>query len=107
MPRPLSRIVRTVARDQLHFDPVGMAGDGFVHSIVEYFRGEVMQGALIGAADIHARPPANRLQPFQDLDVLGSVTFGGGGSGVEQIRIFCHRTFWESRGGHDLQPTIH
>jgi hypothetical protein len=50
-----------------------VAGDGFVHRVVEDFGGEVVQGGLVGAADIHARPAADGFQAFQDLDILGGV----------------------------------
>src|SRR6185437_8652479 len=51
-------------------DAAGMAGDGLVHRIVDDLGGEMMEGALVGAADIHAGAPAHRLQPLQNLDVL-------------------------------------
>ena len=65
-----------------------MAGDRLVHGIVEHFGDEVMQGALVGAADIHAGAAADGLQPLQDLDILGGIAgarFTGVGI-VEQIR---------------------
>jgi hypothetical protein len=54
-----------------------MAGDGFVHRIVENFGHEVMEAALVCAADIHAGTAANRLETFQDLDVLGGIAVAG------------------------------
>ena len=33
----------------------------------------MVQGGLVGAADIHAGPAADRLQPFQHLDILGGI----------------------------------
>jgi len=33
------------------------AGNSLVHRIVEGFREKMMKGRLVGAADIHARPP--------------------------------------------------
>ena len=50
-----------VAGLERHLDERGMAGHCLVHGIVKDFRGEVVQGGLIGAADIHARPAADRL----------------------------------------------
>ena len=50
-----------------------MAGHRLVHRVVEHFGGQVVQRRLVGAADIHAGAAANRLQPLQDLDVLGGV----------------------------------
>ena len=57
-----------------------MAGDRLVHGVVEQFRREMVQRALVGAADEHARPPAHRLQAFEDLDVGGGVILGGDGA---------------------------
>ena len=54
-------------------DPARVAGDRLVHRIVEQFGDEVMQRPLIGAADKHAGPAAHRLQPLQNLDVVGRV----------------------------------
>jgi hypothetical protein len=62
-----------IAGPQKKLDDGGMAGNGFVHGIIEDFRGEVVQRGLVCAANIHARPAANGLQSFQDLDVLGGV----------------------------------
>ena len=62
----------------LDFDPVGVAGQRLVHGVVDHFGKQVVQRLLVGAADIHARPPAHRLEPFQHFDVLGGVAgFGG------------------------------
>ena len=54
-------------------DEGGMAGDGLVHRIVDHLGEEVVQGALVGATDVHARAPPHRLQPFKDLDRCGVV----------------------------------
>jgi hypothetical protein len=45
-------------------DPAGMARDRLVHGVVEQLGREMMQGALVGAADEHARAPSDRLQAF-------------------------------------------
>ena len=58
---------------QRQLDPVRMAGDGLVHRIVEQLGDQVMHRAGVGAADIHARSTPDRLEPFQDFDVLGGV----------------------------------
>ncbi len=58
---------------QLELDAAGMPGHRLVHGVVEHLGDEVMQGALVGAADIHAGAAPHRLQPFQDLDVLGGI----------------------------------
>ena len=81
---------------ELELDAAGMAGHRLVHGVVEHLGDEMMQRALVGAADIHAGPAAHRLQPFQDLDVLGGIArtrFAGVGI-VEQIR---HGTDYRKR----------
>ena len=54
-------------------DPVGVAGDRLVHGVVEQLGRQMVQRALVGAADEHAGPPAHRLQALEDLDVGGGV----------------------------------
>jgi len=54
---------------ELHVDPIGVSGHRFVHGIVDPLGEEVMHGLVVGAADIHARPTPDRLQPLQDLDI--------------------------------------
>ena len=55
---------------------VAKAGNRLVHRIVERLGGEMMQRALVGAADIHAGAAAHRLQTFEDLDILGGIAVG-------------------------------
>src|SRR3546814_10273173 len=45
----------------------------------------MVERAFVGAADIHARAPANGFEPLQHLDLRSVVAFGGGVRGVEQI----------------------
>ena len=60
-------------RRELDLDPVGVAGKRFVHGIVDHLGEEVMQRLFVGAADIHARASAHRLEAFQNLDMLCRV----------------------------------
>ena len=76
---------KAIARLQRHFDPVGVARDRFVHAVVEHFAGQMMQRALVGAADIHAGSAADRLQPFKHFDGGGIVIGRGGRGGCEQV----------------------
>ena len=57
----------------LDLDPVGVAGERLVHGIVDHLGEQMMQRLLVGAADIHAGPAAHRLEPLQNLDVLGGI----------------------------------
>ena len=54
---------------QRDLDEIRVAGDGLVHGVVDHLGEEVVHRLLVGAADIHARTPAHRLQPLQNLDV--------------------------------------
>ena len=74
-----------VARFQRHFDAGGVAGDRFVHAVVEHFTGKMVQRAFVRAANIHARPAADRLQPFQNLDRRGVIIGGRDGAGGKQV----------------------
>ena len=74
MPRPLSRDGEQSRR--LRARPrcsSAWPATRLVHRIVEDLGRQVMQRRLIRAADIHARPAAHGLEPFQNLDVLGGV----------------------------------
>ena len=59
-------------------DPCRVPGDDLVHRVVEHFRRQMVESRLVGAADIHAGPPAYRLKAFEDFDVPCRVTFGPG-----------------------------
>ena len=52
--------------------------DGVIHTLVD----EVMKGRETDAADVHAGPFSDRLQPFQDLDRLRRIVAGGAGTVV-------------------------
>ena len=49
------------------------AAERLVDRVVDDLADQVVQPALVGAADVHAGTAANRLQPFQDLDVATAV----------------------------------
>ena len=54
-------------------DPGGMARDRLVHGVVDDFGEEMVQRLFVGAADIHAGPAADGLEPLQHLDVGGGI----------------------------------
>src|ERR1700733_1891980 len=56
-----------------NFDESGMPRDRFVHRIVDHFGKQVMQRVRIGAAYIHPRAPADRLEPLEHFDRGGGV----------------------------------
>ena len=64
---------------EVDLDAIGVALDRLVHGVVEHLGEEVMQGLLVGAADIHAGAPTHGLQAFQHLDIGGGVGVLGAG----------------------------
>ena len=48
----------------------------FVDCVVDRLVDELMQAALIGAANVHTRPEADGFHAFEDLDVFGGVAIG-------------------------------
>jgi hypothetical protein len=77
-----------VALLERDLDTIGMARHGLVHRIVEDLGGEVMERALVGAADIHAGAAPDRLQPFEHFDrrcVIGPRRYARGGK-----QVFSH-----------------
>ena len=57
-----------------HLDERRVAGDRFVHRIVDHLGEQMMERVGIGPAHIHARAPAHRLQPLEHFDRGGGVT---------------------------------
>ncbi len=76
-----------VARIERDFDPAGMPRDGLVHRIVEHFGGEMVERALVGAADIHARAAADGLEPLEHFDRRGVIGAGHRIGGSEQVFV--------------------
>ena len=54
-------------------DERGVAGDGFVHRIVDHFSKQMMQCVGVGPPDIHARSPAHGLQALEHFDRGGGI----------------------------------
>jgi UDP-N-acetylenolpyruvoylglucosamine reductase len=62
-----------------------MAGQRLVDGVVDDLVDHVVQaGAVIGVADIHARPLAHGLQALENLDGIGAVL------GIFALRFFSH-----------------
>ena len=64
-----------------------MSRQRLVHRVVDDFGEEMMQRLLVGAADIHARPPAHRLEAFEHLDIPGGIA--GFGAGAARCDLEC------------------
>ena len=67
---------QAVAGLELDLDAAGVAGDRLVHAIVDDLGGEVVERAVVGAADVHAGAAADGLEPFEHLDRGGVVAVG-------------------------------
>ena len=59
-----------------YLDQLGVTGDGLVHGIVKHLSEQVVQGAFVRTADIHAWAFAHGLQALQDLDVFRGIAVG-------------------------------
>ncbi len=67
---------------QRQHDPVAVTGERLVDRVVDDLPDQVVQAALAGGADVHARPLADGLESFEDLDRGGVVLAGGLGCSV-------------------------
>jgi hypothetical protein len=57
-----------------HADVAAMAGQMFVDAVVDRLPDQVMQTrSIVDVADVHPRPFADRLEAFENGDVLGTV----------------------------------
>ena len=91
---------QAVAGVERDLDAAGVAGDRLVHRIVDDLGGEVVEGAGVGPADVHAGAPADRLEPLEHLDRGRVVAVGRRSSGRrEQIGHVV-----EGIGGRDSPP---
>ena len=71
-----------------HFHMVAVARQRLVDGVVHHLVNEMVQAALGGAADVHARPHTNGLQAFEDLDLIGVIGAGHlGDLGVHHVRM--------------------
>jgi hypothetical protein len=85
------------------FDEGGVALERLVHGIVDHLGKEVMQRLFVGAADIHARTPAHRLQTFKHLDVARGVTRLGPARGLGGARCLAGET---ARRGRQIREQV-
>ena len=58
-----------------HVHLVAVASQGFVNGVIHHLKYHVMQtGAVIGIANVHPRPFAHGIQPFQDFNTRRVVS---------------------------------
>ena len=93
MPRPLSRTVSQLSGSSVTSMKLAWPATASSIALSRSLGRQVVQRRLVGAADIHAGPAAHRLQPLQDLDVLGGVVVGAA-LATEQV---VHAVFSASR----------
>ena len=92
---------KKAVRLQIHLDPGRVPRHRLIHGVVDHFGEEVMQGLLVGAADVHARTAAHGLEPLQHLDVGGCIAvgeFGGFADGAGHGCWFWLLRFWFRKG---------
>ncbi len=68
MPRPLSVTDRKPSAVSSTSMKVAWPAERLVHRVVDHLGEQVVERLLVGAADIHARPAADRFQTLQNLD---------------------------------------
>ena len=76
---------------EFDLDEIGMSGYGFVHRVVDDLGKQMVQGAFVGSANIHARSAPDRLETFQNLDrrsIILVTTGRGPGLGRGRARRF-------------------
>ena len=76
--------------EQRDADAVAVSRHRLVDGVVDDFPDQVVQALQTGGADVHARALAHRVEPFEDLDVLG-VVGGGRGGGIGRLRCLPDR----------------
>ena len=77
MPRPSSVTVQEPSALSVTVDELGVAGERLVDGVVDDLVDHVVQaGAVVGVADIHARPLAHGVEAAQHLDGIGAIGFG-------------------------------
>ena len=93
MPRPLSKTVTEPSAIERHLDAVGMAGQRLVDGVVDHLVDHVVEArAVVGVADIHARPLADRVEALQDLDRFGAIFGLRGGCAAVSGESIIHES---------------
>ena len=75
IPEPQSRTVTELSGWSVDVDAVVAARQRLVDGVVDHLVDEVVEAALAGRADVHARPFPDRLEALEDRDVLCGVSW--------------------------------
>ena len=82
-------------------DLIAESRQRLVDRVVDHLVDEMMQAGRTGRADVHRRPLADRLQPLEDLDLVGGIVGDVGraamtvaaGHGVRRYHVVGERLF--------------
>ena len=88
MPRPSSCTSADPSGCSRTIDLAADARERLVHGVVDDLPQAVHQAAGVGRADVHARPLAHGLQPFEDEQVLGVVGVVDGSTSARSWQRF-------------------
>ena len=72
-------------------DLIAEAGQRLVDRVVDDFVDEVVQPGRPGRPDVHRRPLADGLEPFEDLDLVGAVVVAVRARPWPVLRRQCRR----------------
>jgi len=108
MPRPLSITVQEPSGLSVTRICGRVPGQRLIDRVVDDLVDHVMQArAVIGIADIHARPFAHRIEALQDLDALRAiVVFARHTAHVFQTRMNLLRAYGAIADAQELRPSI-
>ena len=101
MPRPLSHDPDAAVGEQGDLDAVAVAGQRLVDGVVDDLPDQVVQAALAGGADVHARALADRLEALEDLDRAGVV-----GPAVDRVALRDARRRQARRRARDPESSV-
>ena len=66
-------------------DLIAVPGQRLVDRVVDDFVDEMVQAGRTGRADVHRRPLADGLEPFEDLDLVGGIVVDVGGRALAVV----------------------
>ena len=90
-----------------HGHELRMAGQRLVDGVVDHLVDHVVEaGAVVGVADVHARPLAHGVQAAQHLDRIRAVALAGGLGVVGQVLAFVvqHQSLFLWAGSRTAKP---
>src|SRR5579863_5156020 len=89
-PAPVIFYRNPILAENHHVDFGTKAGQRLINGVIDDFGHQMMESALGGVADIHARALADRLEPFEHADRVSAVA-------VRNVFVW-HRNKKEGKG---------